>query len=171
MTFGKCIVCGSDAGGALVEDTLMIRTIRAAKQKAGIAKNNTLIVCPNCTEAHAKRRRNFERKWATHLVMGVGLVLLIVGLPFILGGTFSPAGIIFAPLIAIFIALLALFDYAPPLAAGAAPATYAGVGKESAPAQPHWAENEKASHATAGATAQPRRAQQKHAQKHKSKKR
>jgi len=137
MTFGKCIVCGNDANGALVEDTLMIRTIRAAKQKAGIAKNNTLVVCQNCTEAHAKRRHNFERKWATHLVMGVGLVLLIVGLPLILGGVFSLTGFIFAPLIAIFIALLALFDYAPPLAAGAAPSASTAAKMESATAASH----------------------------------
>ena len=164
MTFGKCIVCGNDANGALIADTLMIRTIRAVKQRAGIAKNNTLVVCPNCIEAHAKRRAKFERKWATHIVMGVGLVLIIVVLPLVFGGVFSLTGLIFGPLIAIFIALLALFDYAPPLAAGVSAAAITNMKNESAIAKIEIDTAKNASKSASSRTAAPK---QKHAQKSK----
>lgn len=123
MAFGKCIICGNSSDGALVEDTRTIQTIRAIKMRLNMAQNNTLVVCPSCTETHAKKRKNFEGKLTFNIAIGVGIILLLVVLPPLLGGTFNISSLLFAPLLAILIIALPMLDYVPPLAKGEAGAS------------------------------------------------
>ncbi len=119
MALGKCIMCGNEADGGLVANTQAIRAIRAIKQKLNMAQNNTLVVCPNCIEIHAKKRKNFENKWAKHAIAAAGIVVFFVFVPPVSGAPFNLASLVLAPMLAGVILLLSVTDYVPPLASAA----------------------------------------------------
>ncbi|MDE1798024.1 MAG: hypothetical protein KGH63_01300, partial [Candidatus Micrarchaeota archaeon] len=111
-----CIICHQEKSGAAVADTTVIRTIRAVKEKLRMAANNTLVVCADCRETHAERRKRYESKWITHLLIGLALIVLAIGLPLVTGAGFNIFNTLFIVLLAGLVAALALLDYMPPLA-------------------------------------------------------
>jgi hypothetical protein len=113
---GKCIICENDADGAPIADSRVIWFIRAVKQRLGIAKNNTLIVCPACQPIHEQKRKKFERKLSFHAVIAALLIIGLVLVPIGLGAPFSLPTLILSPILGFAIILLALTEYAPPLA-------------------------------------------------------
>ena len=113
-----CIICSKEAQGIPVEDTQVIKAIRALKQKFGIASNNKLVVCAESMEEYKKRRKSFEGKLLFHSVAALFLVAVSVLLP-LFGGRFEIAGFFMVLLLAIFLVGLALLSYVPPLERGA----------------------------------------------------
>ena len=77
-----CIICSKTVPkGLAAEDDLVIRTIRAIKQKLGIAKNNELVVCPDCVETYRKKRGDYEKRLVQHVVIASVVLLVFVLLP------------------------------------------------------------------------------------------
>ena len=128
-----CIICQQETAGAKVEDDLVIRSIRRAKQALHIAKNNELVVCRNDMEAYRKKRQSYERNLAVYMVIaGIVFVLLVFVPIFTTGFSLSATllGILFAALLVL---LPVMTSHTPALEAGmAAPA---GAGKAASPAK------------------------------------
>ncbi|MFA5108575.1 MAG: hypothetical protein WC492_03540 [Candidatus Micrarchaeia archaeon] len=109
-----CIVCSKETHGIPVEDTQVIKAIRAIKQRFAIASNNKLVVCAESMEEYKKRRKSFEGKMLFHSVAGLFLVVVSILLP-LFGGRFEIIGFFMVLLLAIFLVGLALLSYVPPL--------------------------------------------------------
>lgn len=89
-------------------DDAVIRTIRWAKRKLGVAQGNKLVVCPEDMEEHLKRRQRFEKRLiqygALFFVLAVAMLLL----------SGSLAGVLVIVLMAAFImALVIAVNYTP----------------------------------------------------------
>ncbi len=108
-------MCHQAAGNGLpVQDTQVIRAIRAFKERLGMATGNALVVCHACLPAYSKKRKSFEGKIIQHVVIGALVFLVLAGLP-ILAGQFSIMGFFFGLAAAALILALCLVDYIPPL--------------------------------------------------------
>lgn len=118
-----CIMCHNElsaeraAASERVADTAVIRAIRRVKTRLKMATNNTLVVCSDCLETHAKRLKSYERKMMIHAALAVILVILIILVP-LLAGAFNPGSILVGILMGGLILALPLMDYVPPLASG-----------------------------------------------------
>ncbi len=117
-----CIICQQDVAAksaAPIKEDRIIRTIRAVKKAFGIAQNNELFVCSDCTSKHAERRKSFEKSMLFASVLA-GLVLVVLLAAVVLSGRFDPWGFVSAFVVALFILALPVFKYTP--AAEALPA-------------------------------------------------
>lgn len=112
-----CIMCHNERSGEQVANTLVIRSIRRVKARLNMATSNTLVVCPGCLEAHARRLKSYERKMLLHAALAVILVILVIFVP-LLAATFNPGSILVGLLMGGLIVALPLMDYVPPLASG-----------------------------------------------------
>lgn len=147
-----CIMCHNElsaeraAASERVADTAVIRAIRRIKTRLKMATNNTLVVCSDCLETHAKRLKSYERKLMIHAALAVILIILIILIP-LLAGVFNPGSILVGILMGGLIIALPLMDYVPPLASGrdvlaeikaaqAQAAALAPAVAQAAPAQP-----------------------------------
>ncbi|HII54255.1 hypothetical protein COT30_01975 [Candidatus Micrarchaeota archaeon CG08_land_8_20_14_0_20_49_17] len=81
-----CIICRKEVSGTLVKDDVVIETIRKIKKKLGMAKNNKLVVCQGCLEEWSSKRKKYEKTLTQNIVIGIGIVVLLIGLPLILAG-------------------------------------------------------------------------------------
>ena len=113
-----CIICYKERDGKLVADDFVIRTIRAIKQKTGTAKNNTLVVCPDCMETHKKKREKYERDLVMHVAIAGIVLLVFVLLPIFTTG-FSLAAIGLGLALAALVMGFSTFSHHPKLAAQA----------------------------------------------------
>lgn len=111
-----CMICGKElkeGKAAKVKDDAVIKTIRDLKRRLGIAQNNELYVCEKDLVTHEKKRKKFERDMVIVSTVALLIVLILIGLPLLMGrfdiGTTISA--IFIGLIIVFI--LALFEYTP----------------------------------------------------------
>ncbi|RLG19625.1 hypothetical protein DRN67_02220 [Candidatus Micrarchaeota archaeon] len=102
-----CIICQKEKKGYPVRDDLFITTVRSLKQKLGIATNNVLVVCNDCSTEHKKRRSAFEKKILQYAAIGavLGLIFLVISR--------SLQGLVMAILLVLFMAALALVQYHP----------------------------------------------------------
>lgn len=112
-----CIMCHNERSGEQVADTVVIRAIRRVKERLNMATNNSLVVCSDCLEAHARRLKSYERKMLLHAALAVILVILVIFVP-LLAGAFNPGSILVGLLMGGLIIALPLMDYVPPLASG-----------------------------------------------------
>jgi len=112
-----CISCEKEKPGRPINEDAVIRGIRWVKQKLGIARNNRLVVCADCTQKHIEKRQKFERSMLQYGVLGVILFLAIVALPPLLGGSFNFGSVIAGFFIIVFLLALSLVQYTPALAA------------------------------------------------------
>ena len=110
-----CIICHNERAGERVADTSVIRTIRTVKERLHMATNNTLVVCPECLTAHAKKLKSYERKMLMHAVFAGFIILLIILVP-LLAGSFNPGAILVGFIMGALLIALPLLDYVPPLA-------------------------------------------------------
>lgn len=110
---GKCIVCEADNEGFPVIEDSIIRAIRAVKQKLGVAKGNKLVVCNACVEQYKKKRADFEQALVRYGLIGAFLLVLLVIVPPLLGGTFNLASIAMGILLALLIFAFSIFRYYP----------------------------------------------------------
>ncbi len=110
-------MCHNERNGERVADTAVIRAIRNVKTRLKMATNNTLVVCDNCLEPHAKRLKSYERKMLLHAVLAAVLLVLIIVVP-LLASSFNPGSILVGLLMGGLIIALPLMDYVPPLASG-----------------------------------------------------
>ncbi len=116
-----CVVCHKEGvqGGHLVEDDLVIRSIRAAKRKLGIAKNNVLVVEEGCLEAYKPKRAKYERDLAIHAAIGALVLLIFVLLPVFTTG-FSIVSVLLGLLLFCLIMAFTVFSHCPKIGGGAA---------------------------------------------------
>ena len=116
-----CVVCHKEGvqEGYLVEDDLVIRSIRAAKQKLGIAKNNVLVVEKGCLEAYRPKRAKYERDLAIHAAIGALVLLVFVLLPIFTTG-FSIVSVLLGLLLFCLIMAFTVFSHCPKIAGEAA---------------------------------------------------
>ena len=112
-----CVVCHKEGveGGRPVEDDLIIRSIRAAKQKLGIARNNVLVVEEGCMDDYRAKRAKYERDLAIHTVIGGLVLLLFILLPVFTSG-FSLVSVLLGLLLFGLIMLLSIFSHCPKVA-------------------------------------------------------
>ena len=150
-----CIICSNEKDGSAVQDDAVINSIRAVKQRLGMAKNNTLVVCKDCMDAYAAKRKKYERDLVTHVVIA-GVVLVIFVLAPILTTGFSITSVVVGILLAAIIIGLSVFSYSPRLVTGLPQP------KAAAPAAPMAATAAKPQKA---AIAKPKRARAKKARK------
>lgn len=118
-----CIICEKEPQEAArkVKDDAIIKAIRAAKQRLGIARNNELYVCEGCMPKYVERRKKFERNIVFYVALGVIIFVLINGLQ-LMGGVFSITAFIASVFLAILIVGLAVLNYATPPLEGGMPA-------------------------------------------------
>jgi hypothetical protein len=116
-----CIICQKEVGtkgASKVKDDKIIELIRSLKTATKTIQNNKLWVCEKDMEEYAKRRKGFEKDIVFFGVLGVGVVLLMVGLP-LLGGNFNIGLFLLSVLIGGMIFLFgALLKYIPGLEKG-----------------------------------------------------
>lgn len=98
-----CIVCEKEKNGHLVADDIVISALRWIKGKTGSLKNNTLVVCDDCMEAHKAKRQRFESKLVQHVVLGAVILLLLFFLPLLSGAGFSLYSVVLGVVLAGFI--------------------------------------------------------------------
>ncbi|MCX8175017.1 MAG: hypothetical protein N3E51_02325 [Candidatus Micrarchaeota archaeon] len=110
-----CIICEKETDGSAVADDFVIRTIRAVKQRFGIAKNNILVVCSSCMEEHRKRRERYERNLVMHVLVAAIILFAFVLLPVFTTG-FSVSALVLGILLAAIIIGLSIFSHHPKLA-------------------------------------------------------
>lgn len=136
-----CIICAKTVTqGRRVEDDMVISSIRAVKQKLGIAKNNELVVCHDCFDAYRKRRGEYEKRLVQHIIIASVILLIFVLLPLFTTG-FSLWSVVLGIIFAAGVMLLSVFAHCPkadvPAEAGAqgakaAPAPAAATGGKAA---------------------------------------
>lgn len=107
-----CIFCYKEKDGAAVKDDFVISSIRKVKRAIGIAKNNTLVVCSDCTETYTEKRTKYERDLVMHAVVGGLVLLLFVFLPIFTTG-FSIVSILLGLLLFLLIMALSVFSHCP----------------------------------------------------------
>ena len=108
-----CIVCAKNVQkGLAVEDDLVISSIRAVKRKLGIAKNNELVVCPDCVEAYRKKRGEYEKRLVQYVVIASVVLLVFVLLPIFTTG-FSLWAAFLGVVFAAGVMLLSVFSHCP----------------------------------------------------------
>lgn len=107
-----CIICYQEKGGEAVLDDAVIRAIRGMKQRLGMAKNNTLVVCGGCMEAYRKKRQKYERDLVMHVVLA-GVVVVVFVLAPILTSGFSLASLVLGLVLAGLIVGLSVFSHCP----------------------------------------------------------
>ena len=110
-----CVVCFKEKDGYKIYDDAVIRTIRGIKQRLGIAKNNTLVVCRGCLEEHRKKRKSYEKTLIIHIVLAGVVLVAFVLLPLLTTG-FSLAAVGLGIILAALIAGMAVFSHHPKLA-------------------------------------------------------
>lgn len=111
-----CIVCYKEvSSNHLVQDDIVIRAIRAIKQRLGNAKNNTLVVCDSCMAEHKKKRESFERSLVMYIALGGLVFLLFAFLPLMSGG-FSIASLLLGLVVGGLLVSLSIFRHWPKLA-------------------------------------------------------
>ncbi|MBS3069858.1 hypothetical protein J4441_05830 [Candidatus Micrarchaeota archaeon] len=134
---GKCIVCETDNEGFPVVEDAIILAIRAIKKKLNMAKGNTLIVCSGCVEQYRKKRAEFEKALVQHGLIAAFLLVLLVLVPPLLGGTFNLAGIGMGILLAVLMLAFSIFRYYPAAdLTGYVPAPPAQASLQPQPTQP-----------------------------------
>ena len=116
-----CIICHEFKTGTPVEDTLMLRSLRKLKADFppiqlvwGKPTGNTLVVCPECADKYAKRRKGYEGKVLLHALLSAALLVFIVVLPLV-SGTFTLGSIVVGVLLTAMLMALPLLDYVPPV--------------------------------------------------------
>jgi hypothetical protein len=108
-----CIICAKTVPhGFAVEDDMVISGIRAIKQKLGIAKNNELVVCPDCVEEYKKKRGEYEKRLVQHVVIASVVLLVFVLLPIFTTG-FSLWAVVLGVVFAAGVMLLSVFAHCP----------------------------------------------------------
>lgn len=109
-----CIICEKEVGsGYSVIDDPVIKSMRAVKQATRTAKNNTLMVCGDCVEGYQKKRANFEKTFATYLVIAAIFVMALVMFPLLTTG-FSLSALLLGLVFGAFIlAIPILSSYSP----------------------------------------------------------
>jgi len=113
MVAKVCIICEKEvAGGMRVEDDFVIRAIRSVKRRFGWAKNNELYVCHGCHDAYRKKRANYERDLAIHVILAAVVLVATAALP-LFGGGFNIASLVLGVLLAAIIIGLSLFSHIP----------------------------------------------------------
>ena len=83
-----CIMCKQEKAGTPVKNDFIIEIIRKLKKKIGAARNNRLVVCQECMEQYETKRKNYERLLTQNIVIGIGIVVLLIGLPLVLARVF-----------------------------------------------------------------------------------
>ncbi len=73
-----CIVCKKEKKGSRVENDLYLDTIRKIKNRLGIARNNTLVVCKDCLPKAEEKRKRFERTLMTWTILAILLFIMLV---------------------------------------------------------------------------------------------
>jgi len=112
-----CIICEKEKNGEPVAEDAVLKYIRLAKQKLNMAKNNRLVVCSECMEAHKKKRAEFEKILVQHAAIAALVVIAFLALAF-MGKGFSLVTVLLAFLVAGFILALSLARYWPGLEKG-----------------------------------------------------
>ncbi len=115
MNMKVCIICQQDVSAkaaAPIKEDRIIRTIRSVKKAFGLAQNNELFVCSDCTSKHTERRKSFEKSMLFASVLA-GLVLVILLAAIVLSPRFDPWGLISAFVVALFVLALPVFKYTP----------------------------------------------------------
>ena len=107
-----CIICYQEKDGTLVQDDLVIRTIRGIKQRLKMAKGNTLVVCRDDMAAYAKKRQKYERDLIIHVVIA-GVVLVAFVLAPIFTSGFSISAVLLGLLLAALIVGMTVFSHCP----------------------------------------------------------
>lgn len=111
-----CIMCEKETpGGHAVQDDAVIRAIRAAKQRLGMARNNVLVVDDGCMDAYRKRRAKYEKDMVFRIAIAAIILLVFVLLPVFTTG-FSLTAALLGLLLAAVFAGLSLFSHCPRLA-------------------------------------------------------
>lgn len=113
-----CIVCYKEKDGRAVADDAVIRAIRKTKNFLHVAKNNQLVVCPECMDAYRAKRARYERDLAIHAVIGGLVLLLFILLPVFTSG-FSLVSVLLGLLLFGLIMLLSVFSHCPKVAGDA----------------------------------------------------
>ncbi|HIH18349.1 TPA: hypothetical protein HA225_00040 [Candidatus Micrarchaeota archaeon] len=108
-----CIVCEKETVGRRVEDDMVIRTIRRIKQSVGAAKNNELVVCESCLEAHKKKREKFEKNLVMHVVVAAIVLIIFFFVSVFSASGISIMGIILGLILAALIVGFAVFSHWP----------------------------------------------------------
>lgn len=108
-----CIICGKVAArGHKVEDDFVICGIRRIKRALHMAKNNELVVGPDCLEEYKKKRQKYERTLMTHVILAALVFLLVALLPIFTSG-FSIYAVLLGALLALMIIGLAILSHVP----------------------------------------------------------
>lgn len=117
-----CIVCEKEPqeNATKVCEDFVIRTIRGAKQKLGVAKNNELYVCGNCIPAYREKRKKFEKNLVFYAAAAVIIFVLINAFQ-VTTGIFSFTLLLTSILLAAVIAGLAVLIYYTPSLGGEIP--------------------------------------------------
>lgn len=124
-----CIICYKEKDGTPVQDDFVIRFIRGIKQRLNMAKNSTLVVCPDCMAAYRERRKKYEGTLMQHLVIG-GIVLVVFVLAPIFTSGFSITAVVLGVVLAALVVGLTLFSHCPKIADKAEPAAKQKKGRK-----------------------------------------
>lgn len=110
-----CIVCEKEPqeNASRVREDFVIRTIRGAKQRVGVAKNNELYVCENCLPVYREKRKKFEKNFVFYVAAAVIIFVLINAFQ-LTAGIFSLMLLLTSILLAAIIAGLAVLIYYTP---------------------------------------------------------
>ncbi len=129
-----CIICAKEVqAGKPVSDDAVIKAIRAVKQRLGIAKNNVLVVCPQCEDGYRKRRGEYEKKLVQYVVISAVVLLIFILLPIFTTG-FSLWSLVIGLVFAAGVMMLSVFSHCPK-AEGLSPAPRAKQGAAQAGSQ------------------------------------
>jgi len=119
-----CIISSEEApDGYPVEDTQVIKAIRAVKQKLNMASNNKLVVSKSNYELYKKKRKDFEQKLILHVAAGALLLLVSIVFPLFSGRGVEFVSVFMVLLLAAFLVVLAGLSYIPPIKKGYEPAS------------------------------------------------
>lgn len=110
-----CIICEKEPQGsaARVRDDFIIKTIRAVKQRLGVAKNNELYVCEGCLPPYREKRKKFEHNTIFYIAIGVIIFVLVNALQ-VMYGKFSIATFFASLFLGAIVAVLPILNYATP---------------------------------------------------------
>lgn len=71
-----CIVCGEEKAGYKVEDDILLRAIRSAKERLGNATGNELVVCEADVPKAKEKRARFEKTAMAYAALGACVLLI-----------------------------------------------------------------------------------------------
>lgn len=112
-----CLICEKNKKGSRLKEGFIIKTIRKIKNKLGISKGNTLVICDSCTNEYIKRRQGFEKTILIWSIIGGILSLLLIIPSILVGNIFDILRSILLSivLVGVLLLLVGLIRYIPKL--------------------------------------------------------